>query len=208
MGDGSTVSPEAAPNAETSPEPRVSAAGPAPGPARPTPSRGPRRGSVPALAVWAVAATVAAGLFAAAWAPLRAQERDRQAVRAAAADVVVRLTTFDGATLQSWIDETRRLSTGRYADQVEALFDQQLRDELRARRAVSRGEVVDVFVQEIEGDGATALVIASQTIDNDALDQPLVDRLHLDLALERVDGRWLASDLAVLRPGAGPEPGD
>lgn len=159
-----------------------------------------------AIAGWIVAviATAAGVTFGLWWAPLHFEAQDREAVQDTAQALVMRLTTFEGANIEQWVTGTQELSTGDYADEVAVLFDQGFREALREAEAVSRGEVIDLFVQDIDGDEAVVFAVARQTIVNRNLDDPVQDELRMEIVLQRVDGTWLVSDVAVL-PGGGPQ---
>ena len=165
-----------------------------------------RRGPLAVLAnprvAWAVAilALVIAGVAATAWADLYAADRSRQEVRSAATDLVLRLTTFEGATIDQWLEGAKERATGEYAEQLTQLFNQELRDALREREVVSRGDVQQLFVQDIQGDQASVFALVRQTIANSSTPDPVEDELRMDISMQRVDGRWLASDVAILGP--------
>jgi Mce-associated membrane protein len=167
----------------------------------------------PALA-WAVAA-VAVAVALATWLanqPLRAEARDRVEAKETAEVVAARLTTFSGAEMEQWVAATQELSTGEYAGQVAELFDTELREALRATEVESVGQVLRSFVQDVEGEEATVFVIVRQTSTNNQRQQPVEDEVRMEVTLRRVDGRFLAANVAVLGPGvvsaaAPPAPG-
>lgn len=150
-----------------------------------------------AVAILALALALVAGMQ---WADLYAAEQQRTAVREDARALALELTTFDGADIEQWLQRAQARATGDYAEQLTALFDQNLRDALRESQAVSRGEVTQVFVQEIDGDQAQVFVLARQTITNAQTEDPVQDELRMDITMERGDQRWLASDVAILGP--------
>lgn len=158
-----------------------------------------------AIVGWVLAlfALVAAGVFATWWAPLHVEAQEREAVHATARELALRLTTFEGEEIEAWVGQTQELSTGDYAEEVTRLFDQEFRDALRDAEAVSRGELVDLFVQDIDGNEALAFAVVRQTIVNRHLADPVEDELRMEIALERVDDEWLVSNVAVM-PSAGP----
>lgn len=170
----------------------------------------PARGwKVFAIAGWALAliAVIAAATFATWWAPLHVEANEREAVRSTARELALRLTTFEGAQIEEWVAATQELSTGDYADEVTRLFDQEFRDALRDADAVSRGELIDLFVQDIDGDEALAFAVVRQTIANRHLADPVEDELRMEISLERVDDEWLVSNVAVMpSAGGGPQP--
>lgn len=161
---------------------------------------------------WAVAliAVLAAAMLGVQWQSLRADAAAREDVREAAEIIVARATTFEGATIDGYVSEMRALATGEYAAQVTELFDQEFRDALREGEVESVGEVSRSFVQDLDDDEAEVFVLVRQTSTNAARDELIEDELRMEVTLRRVDGQWLAADVAVLGPpGAGlPPPPD
>lgn len=163
-------------------------------------------GILSVLLVAAVAFAVIAGMK---WADLHAAERSREEVREQATALVLSLTTFEGENIEEWVADAQGRATGDYAEQLSTLFDQSLRDALREQKVVSRGEVDQLFVQNVDGDEASVFALVTQTIVNATTSDPVQDELRMDITMERVDGKWLASDVAVLGPaglvGGAPE---
>jgi Mce-associated membrane protein len=185
-------SPSDQPRPEPDPAPEA-------GPVAAAPSR--RRWVVPALLVWAVLATVAAVVLATWWAPLHSEGQNRRAAEALASDFAVHLTTFDGEHIDAWVDETQAWATGTYAQQLTQLFDPELRAALREAEVSSQGTVLNLFVQEASGDEATVFAVVVQQVENRFSEQPFSDELRMEITLQRDDGDWLVSDVAVLGPG-------
>lgn len=154
---------------------------------------------------WYIAAvtTVAAVAFAAMWAPLYLQNADREKVREAAEDLVLHLTTFEGATIDEWVQETQRQATDTYAEEVNALFDPELRAALRDAEAKSVGRLVNLFVQDVDGDDAMVFVVVRQTITNAQTSEPVEDELRMQIELRNEGGRWKAAKVEVLGPQGG-----
>lgn len=149
------------------------------------------------IALLSLAAAVFAGMQ---WADLYAAERERTEVREAARTVAGRLTTFEGADIEDWYSSILETATGDYGEQLREVFNQETRDQLRSIEAVSRGEVEKLFVQEVRGDEARAFAVVTQTYTNTSTTDPVEDNLRMDITLQRVEGEWLASDVAVLGP--------
>lgn len=154
---------------------------------------------------WTVAmvTTIAAIGFALAWAPLYSADRDRERVRQAAEQLVLHLTTFEGETIDGWVQETQRRATDQYAEEVNTLFDPQLRAALRDAKAKSAGRLVNLFVQDVDGDDALVFAVVRQTITNAASPTPVEDELRMQIELRRIDGGWKAAKVEVLGPGNG-----
>lgn len=154
---------------------------------------------------WYIAAvmTVAAVAFAAMWAPLYLANADREEVREAAEDLVLHLTTFEGATIDEWVQETQRQATDEYAEEVNALFDPELRAALRDAEAKSVGRLVNLFVQDVDGDDAMVFVVVRQTITNAQTSEPVEDELRMQIELRDEGGQWKAAKVEVLGPQGG-----
>lgn len=157
-----------------------------------------------ARVAWAVAALalVAAALMGVQWQALRAEAAARAEAREAAEVIAARVTTFEGATIEDFVSEVADLATGDYAEQVAELFDAEFRAALREGEVESVGQVLRSFVQRMEDGEAEVFVLVRQTSINAALEEPVEDELRMELTVVREDGRWLASDIAVLGPAA------
>lgn len=213
---------------ELTPPPGASAAAPTP------PRRGrhglPRRRArrtiypwVILLSGWLVAAgvMVLALVFVALGGPLQAEAREREAVRVTASALAQHLTTFEGAAIDDWLAATQAQATPAYAAEVEELFDAELRATLRGSDTRAEGELVDVFVQSIGEEQASAFAVVHQTVVNDRLDEPVEETLRMEISLRQGERGWLAAGVEVMpaprRPDlpvpaldadAGDEPGD
>jgi len=153
---------------------------------------------------WSVAAltTLLAIAFAVAWAPLYSAAKDRERVRESAEQLVLHLTTFEGATIDEWVQDTQRRATDDYAEEVNTLFDPELRGALREAKAKSVGRLVNLFVQDVDGDDALVFAVVRQTITNAASPTPVEDELRMQIELRQVDGDWKAAKVEVLGQGS------
>lgn len=154
---------------------------------------------------WSLTAlmTLVAVGFAVAWAPLYTQAKDRERVREAAEALVLHLTTFDGESIDEWVQETQRRATDTYAEEVNTLFDPQLRAALKEARAESVGRLVNLFVQDVDGDEAMVFAVVRQTITNARAPQPVEDELRMQIELRNEAGQWKAAKVEVLGPQGG-----
>jgi len=146
---------------------------------------------------------------------LREQAETREEVREAAEVVALQVATFDGATIEEWLATTQSLATGDFQNDLGRLYTQEFRDGLRDNQVRSVGTLTDSFVQQIEGDRAEVFLLLGQVASNATTSVPIEDELRVEVELMRVDGRWLASDVAVLGPeslarqgGDAPEQGE
>lgn len=170
----------------------------------PTPAAAPGRPRSSVRLAWTVAAvtTILAIVFAVAWAPLYSAAKDRERVRESAEQLVLHLTTFEGATIDEWVQDTQRRATDDYAEEVNTLFDPELRGALRDAKAKSVGRLVNLFVQDVDGDDAMVFAVVRQTITNAASPTPVEDELRMQIELRQVDGDWKAAKVEVLGQGS------
>jgi len=180
---------------------------PARPPSVPGPGRFGRFGQLPGLlrdprVAWAVAlvALVSALVLGLQARSLQGLEDRRAAVREAAEIVAARLTTFEGASIDEWVAQVQQLATSEYAGQLVERFDQALRESLRANDVRSTGEILDSYIQRLDGDDALAFILVRQTSTNAQRPQPIEDELRMEVTLRDVGGEWLAADVAVLGP--------
>lgn len=201
------VHPTATEHADAGDAGDAGADAPAAAPGRASPGAGVLRD---ARVAWAVAALalVAAGIFAFLWQDLAGEAGDREQAREAAEVMAARITTFEGVTIDDFVEQLRELATGDYARQVSELFSPEFRDALRDNEIESVGEVTHSFVQALDGDEAEAFVVVRQTSVNAVLGEPVSDELRMEITLAREGGRWLIGDVGVLGPtpsaGTGP----
>lgn len=130
----------------------------------------------------------------------RAADADREAVLDAGSLMALRVTTFSGDSIDEWVADTQSLATGTYAEEVATLFDVEIRQGLADNQVQSVGQVTSTFVQDVEDDRATVFAVVRQTFTSLNQPQPISDELRMEIALERVDGEWLTSEVAVLGP--------
>ncbi len=133
------------------------------------------------------------------WLSLQGEADTRAAVRSAAEDFMVTLTNWDASDgLEDTRDALKEAGTGDFLTEVDELFGGTLGDDLEAAAAVSTGDVEDVFVQRIEGDEAVAFGVVTQELATDLTDQTDRTIRSARLTMQRVDGRWLVSEVQLL----------
>lgn len=155
---------------------------------------------------WGVAllAVLAAVAFAVQWRSLAAEADLQEQAREAGEVMAARITTFEGATIDRFVEQLQDLATGDYADQVTTLFNPEFRAALAEHEVESVGEVERSFVQQVDGHEAEVFVLVRQTSVNAVTDEPVTDELRMELTLTRENGRWLIADVAVLGPDPSP----
>lgn len=134
------------------------------------------------------------------WQQLAAEQAMREEVDAAAGSFVLTLTTWDASEgMAATREELREAGTERFAGEVDELFgtteDLAGLEDIGAR---SEGEVRRSFVQEVEDDRATALVVVDQRITADVLDGEEASVRYAELDLVRTSGDWLVDEVELL----------
>jgi hypothetical protein len=134
------------------------------------------------------------------WQRLAAAEAEREEVEATAGSFMLALTTWDASQgMAATREQLREAGTERFAGEVDELFgtteDLAGLEDIGAR---SEGEVRRSFVQAIDGDRATALIVVSQRLTADVLDGEEASVRYAELDLVRTGGRWLVDDVELL----------
>ena len=151
---------------------------------------------------WVIAVVA---LALAAWFALQASElRGREALRAEALRAgelaSLQLTTFTGAGIDQWVEKTKSLATADFAQDLNKQYDQQLREDLRELDVEAVGEVLNSFVQRVEGDEAMVFTVLRQTTRYPEFDQTVEDEVRFEISLQRDQGKWQVSDAQLLSP--------
>lgn len=134
----------------------------------------------------------------------RRSERAENAIEAVSRRFVEHLITFDHRTFDADIAKTRTDVTGSFRRQLDRAFGGSVtvfRDAIVKAQAQSQGQVRSVSVGEVEGDAATAIVVADQTIRNatNAEGQTVIRLIQLSL-VNTADG-WRVDDVETLGGG-------
>lgn len=159
--------------------------------------RGSRGRIVVALAVVAGAAAVATiGYLGWRLHQVTAVDAAQQAALAAAKDYAVTLTTLDANSIDE--NYTRALdgATGEFKE-AYSLGSAQLRQTLIDNHAAGNGVVVDAAVKSATTTHAEVLLFVDQSITNAVRTEPRIDRNRIQMTMELVDGRWLASEVEL-----------
>ena len=134
------------------------------------------------------------------WQRLAAAEAERDEVEATAGSFMLTLTTWDASEgMAATREELRAAGTERFGGEVDELFgtteDLAGLEDIGAR---SEGEVRRSFLQEIDDDRATALIVVSQRLTAEVLDGEEASVRYAELDLVRTTGRWLVDDVELL----------
>jgi Mce-associated membrane protein len=113
-----------------------------------------------------------------------------QAARAGIVDVA----SFDYVTLDEDIEQIRNVTTGDLQQESVDQLDQR-RQQIADAQAVVDTTVVGAAVGEADDDSATVFAVIQSTQQTSASTQAQVQRYRVEIALRRVDGRWLLSGI-------------
>ncbi|MEV6658174.1 hypothetical protein [Nocardia fluminea] len=151
-----------------------------------------RRIAVPATAVAAVVALLAAGFLG--WKLDEKSDTDAaaEAGLAAARAYAVTLTSVDSNHLDRDFAAVLDGSTGEFKD-MYTRSSGQLRQLLLENKATGTGTVLDAAVKSKSETKVEVLLFIDQTVTNIAAADPRVDHSRVQMTMELVDGRWLAS---------------
>ncbi len=151
---------------------------------------------------WVVAllAVAAAIWFALQAQELRAQEAARTQALEAGEVTALQITTFTGAGIDQWVEQTKTLATGAFAQDLTQQYDQQLRADLREANVESVGEIINSFVQDMKGDEALVFAVLRQTTRYPTYNRTVEDEVRFEITLQRQGDRWLTSDAKLLSP--------
>jgi len=116
-----------------------------------------------------------------------------EALRAARSGVVD-LTSYDHLTLDDDIEQARRVTTGDLREESVAQLEER-RQEITDLQAGVDTEVVGAGVTRANGEDATVLLMIQSTQESTASPQAQIVRYEIEVALEKVDGRWRLSGI-------------
>ncbi|MBH0778037.1 hypothetical protein [Nocardia bovistercoris] len=115
---------------------------------------------------------------------------------AAARAYAVTLTSVDSGNLDRDFTAVLDGSTGEFKD-MYTRSSGQLRQLLLDNKATGKGTVLDAAVKSASPTKVEVLLFIDQTVTNTASADPRVDRSRVAMTMELVDGRWLASRVAI-----------
>jgi Mce-associated membrane protein len=158
-------------------------------------SRRPALPLVPVLAVLLVLLLAGCGVL---WAlrPATSAVRTADYVGAlqAARAGIVDVASFDYVTLDDDIQQIRNVTTGDLQKESVDQLDQR-RQQITDAQAVVDTTVVGAAVGTADHDKATVFAVIQSTQKTSASQQAQVQRYRVEIALERVRGRWLLSGI-------------
>jgi hypothetical protein len=151
------------------------------------------------LAVIACLGVAFAILFGIWWNGQRVQAGDRAAAQRTGQNFLIALTNFDSRTINSDFGRITSYATGDFAKQAQQFFGPQIRQQLEASQAASRGQISSLYVQSANGHNASVYAVVDQTIVNNKFNAPQADELRVVLTLNKVSAGWRVGEVTVLQ---------
>jgi Mce-associated membrane protein len=125
-----------------------------------------------------------------------AHKAGQQAQEASAAFALLMINT-DYRDVDRNRSQILEKSTGAFKEKYTK-SSAQLRQILVDNKAKSSGKVIDSAIHTESVDKVIMLLFIDQTVTNVAVPDGRVDRSRLRMTMEKVDGRWLASDVELI----------
>lgn len=120
-----------------------------------------------------------------------------QAALAAAKEYALVLTTLDTADIDGNYARALDGATGQFKD-AYSLGAKQLRQILIDNKASGKGIVVDAALKSVTTNRVEVLLFVDQSITNAVRSEPRLDRNRIQMTMERIDNRWLASSVDLI----------
>lgn len=144
--------------------------------------------SVAVLAAVFFVTTVALAIVAASvYNSLRRERDDRDEVRQAASTFAARLLTFDYRRPEELQRAVKAMSTARFAREYDRAFPG-LKELITAGQTTSDGAVSDVYLGDVDADGATAIVVV-KTATNGKAGRRTGD-FYMELDMTKASAAW------------------
>jgi Mce-associated membrane protein len=128
------------------------------------------------------------------------QQHDTAAAGSAALAVArtyaVTLTSVDTKDIDQNFTQVLDGATGEFKDMYSQSATQ-LRQVLIDNKAVSHGTVVDAAIKSTTKTKVEVLLFVDQSISNVVNPEPRIDRNRVEMTMELIDNRWLASKLDI-----------
>lgn len=106
------------------------------------------------------------------------------------------LTSVDPNTVDTSSSELIDGSTGEF-NQMYSHASEQLRTLLIENRVTAHGTVIESVVRSATTDRAEIMLFVDQALRNAAAPESQLDRSRVIMTMDKVDGRWLASKIAM-----------
>lgn len=156
-----------------------------------------KRQTLPAKIIPAALAIVLAGLVATpAWLWWSQRDDIDQSATAVARQQVINFFSLDHRHVDADLDRVMALATGKFKQQYAKQRDR-VEQGVRKKKLVVAAEVPDsgAALEYQRGDRAQVLVAVDATTTGKTKENSKTNRYRVRLALQRVDGQWLVSEI-------------
>ncbi len=150
------------------------------------------------LAIIAAAGIAGTITFERAWSNLNGQNTMAAQARQATTAFLNDLTNFNAKTVDSDFAKLTNMATGDFAQQANQFFNSSIRQQLENALASSRGQVRNMYVQNVTGNQAQVYAVIDQLYVNRTLTAPQSDVLRVVVQMADNGGNWKVSDVTVL----------
>lgn len=117
-----------------------------------------------------------------------------QAARSHAKEIL----SYDYRTLDHDLSAAKSDTTGDLRKKYGKLTSKLVGPKAQQHKVVVRAQVAEASVTQASPDRVVALLFVNQVTQSDLLDGPRIDQNRVRMTLTKVDGSWLASDIAAL----------
>ncbi|OAT69938.1 hypothetical protein AWB85_00580 [Mycobacteroides immunogenum] len=149
-----------------------------------------------AAAVVAIAIVAAAVIIGRLYEEQRIEDRSSREALAAAQEFANVMINVDSAKLDESSSKTLDRSTGDFKKKYSE-SSTTLRQVMIENKAKATGVVVDSAVKSATPDKVEVLLFIDQAVSNVAIPDARMDRSRVQITMQKVDGRWLASDVEL-----------
>ncbi|KAA8965855.1 MAG: hypothetical protein F6Q13_08170 [Mycobacterium sp.] len=132
------------------------------------------------------------------WTEYQRHQADVAAAQAfdAAQKYAFRLANFDADTIDQHFADVESGSTGEFQGRHVKSRDR-LRRLLVDNQITTRGTVVEAAVKSASPNKVVVLMLVDQAVTSAASPDPQIDHSRIRMTMEKVDGRWLASEVEL-----------
>jgi Mce-associated membrane protein len=127
-------------------------------------------------------------------------QRDAAAQQAlvAAENYAVMLTSVDSDTLDKHVAEVLAGSTGAFNASYAKTANGQHGRHVVNDKVKTNGKVVESAVKSASTNTAQVLLMVDQSVSSLATPEPQIDRSRIKMTMQKIDGRWLVSEVELL----------
>ncbi|MDM2116692.1 hypothetical protein PP322_22830, partial [Mycobacteroides abscessus] len=155
-----------------------------------------RHWALTAAAIVAIAIVALAAIIGRLYEEQRIEEQSSREALAAAQEFANVMINVDSAKLDESSNKTLERSTGDFKQKYSE-SSTTLRQVMIENKAKATGVVVDSAVKSAAPDKVEVLLFIDQAVSNVAIPDARMDRSRVQITMQKVDGRWLASDVEL-----------